>query len=66
MNLEKEWQVINRETHRKSKNRLMGELLFIAQIILINIERGQNCLFNELIYKTTMTEYENQKFTAAS
>lgn len=58
MNLEKEWQKITKEIHKKSKKSVMlRELLFIAQIILAQLERGQNRLFNELIYKKTIKEY---------
>lgn len=57
MNLPKEWQKLIKEIHKKSKkSEGLRELLFIAQIILIKIEKGQNRLFNELIYDKIMTE----------
>lgn len=60
------WKKVIQETHKrpklgkqlKDKNiSLLGELLLYAQVLLDKIEKGEDSVFNEMIYKMTIKFY---------
>lgn len=65
MNLQKEWVKITKEVHGKPKCEVpyplkvmrTRELLLIAQVVLGQIELGQNVLFNRQLYRKIMSGY---------
>ena len=69
MNFQKEWLNITDEIHGEPECRtpysrkivLTRELLFLAQVILAQIELGKNVLFNGKVYQKIMSEYFRQK-----
>ncbi|KKP56332.1 MAG: hypothetical protein UR50_C0004G0033 [Parcubacteria group bacterium GW2011_GWC1_34_10] len=67
--LQKEWNKMIDETHKRSKLGehlkdknilLLGDLLLYAQILLDKIEVRKNAAFNEIIYKKTINFYCSQ------
>jgi len=67
--LQKEWERVINETHKRSlfdkhlKNKnisLLGDLLLFAQVLLEEIEAGENNNFNSSIYEKTINFYRAQ------
>lgn len=60
------WDKVISETHKRSKLgerlkeekiSLLGDLLFSSGTLLEKIERGENTIFNTMIFKKTMNFY---------